>query len=288
MAAKVNDWDESEHPRHPAKTPGSKGGQFARVEIGGSGNYDDWASQLMAKVPYKKGRWVEATRPEPIVFERAVRDTLQRAKLSEAEIQAAIDDMDISEPEATLTNGPHTIQDYVGLQPQILAGFAKMVDELYVKFKPADGGAINIAIVPPEGMPDYDPSAPPGASLTGGATVSGTGIMWLNFKTFFSPQQGRFWMPVGQYVNPMSYVVAHEWGHVIDDDADAEKPGRKEFFERIQREHPMSRYAESSPAEAYAEAFAEWFLTTGEPFHPAAEEYAKEFGWPKPQSTHGT
>lgn len=286
MAPQIDPEFNEKHPRHPAGTPGSRGGQFAESPIGGTGNYDDWASQLMAKVPYKKGRWVEATRPEPIVFERAVRDTLQRAKLSEAEIQAAIDNMEIDAPEATLTNGPHTIQDYVGLKPEILAGFAKMVDELYVKFKPADGGAINIAIVPPEGMPT-NPNDPD-AKAPGGATIAGTGIMWLNFETFFARPQGRFWMPVAQYVNPMSYVVAHEWGHVIDDDADAEKPGRKEFFERIQREHPMSRYAESSPAEAYAEAFVEWFLTTGEPFHPAAEEYAKHFGWPKPQATHGT
>lgn len=267
------------HPRHPAKAPGGRGGQFAERP--------DWAQRLALGVPYRRGRWSETPSPGPMTFKRAVRDTLQQAGLSEAEIQTAIDDMEIPEPEATLTNGPHTIQDYVGLKPEVLQVFADMMDDLYVKFKPADGGALNISIVPPEGMPDFDP-AQPDKRGAGGATIAGTGIMWLNFQSFFAPSQGRFWMPVGEHVNPMQYVFAHEWGHVIDDDAEAQKPGRQEFFERVQRDYPMSRYAESSPAEAYAEAFAEWYLTTGNPLHPAADEYASEFGWPKPQSTHGT
>ena len=84
---------------------------------------------------------------------------------------------------------------------------------------------------------------------------------------------------------PMSYhTTIHEFGHATDTfkiDAVSQQTG-KELFERVKEDLP-SAYAKTQPVEAYAESFANWVYTKGEPTNPAVIEYAKTYGWRKPR-----
>jgi hypothetical protein len=95
---------------------------------------------------------------------------------------------------------------------------------------------------------------------------------------YFSVQEGStHWMPVSHQVSLIDYVVAHEWGHAIAERV-PEKIGQRRDMAYFQRRH-LSGYGNKEYDEAYAEAFAEWFLTRGQTTNEAAQAYAREFGW---------
>ena len=71
------------------------------------------------------------------------------------------------------------------------------------------------------------------------------------------------------------YTLAHEFGHAIT-------PWNR--MRSITREWSavgfyFSHYGQSDPAEGFAEAFAEFYLSEGKTINPAARAYAVDFGW---------
>lgn len=84
-------------------------------------------------------------------------------------------------------------------------------------------------------------------------------------------------MPVWQSVTPLEYTVAHEWGHTWDQRFGEDVLWREpDFPVRFMPEMVPYGFTEG---EAYAEAFAEWFLTEGQTSNGAAKWYARKHGW---------
>jgi hypothetical protein len=117
---------------------------------------------------------------------------------------------------------------------------------------------------------------------TGGETTLATGYMRINEKVMSQ----EFWpgMPVSKNVPSALYVLAHEWGHAFPDKESARD---KHVHHDAVAAGGMTRYGtvgagagnQNTPAEGYAEAFAEWSLTNGKTTNKAAQEYAKRFKW---------
>jgi hypothetical protein len=88
------------------------------------------------------------------------------------------------------------------------------------------------------------------------------------------------------------YTMAHEWGHLVEDwegnrtllsDLLAGLKANDRKIRALVKKHPeyMSRYGKSSPAEAYAEAYAKWRLqvSTGGNSDPLTDAFAERYGW---------
>lgn len=87
------------------------------------------------------------------------------------------------------------------------------------------------------------------------------------------------WSMAANYENNRSlYTVAHEFGHVIDTNANNATRGKVVGSYRRRLKNPAwwSEYGRENPKEAYAEAFAQWVL--GEKT-PVTEAFANHYGW---------
>jgi hypothetical protein len=76
------------------------------------------------------------------------------------------------------------------------------------------------------------------------------------------------------------YLVAHEWGHASLQPKDM----GPEFEDRLQHlwgEYPYrgSKYGATTPAEFYAEHFAEWHVSGGTTKNDVTQQMAVDFGW---------
>lgn len=110
---------------------------------------------------------------------------------------------------------------------------------------------------------------------------------------------GDHLMEAANGTNGQQYVLAHEIGHVLDEEhqhAREQTPGvsrpsvrETAAGQRLHGKHrsdpasDLSRYGRRNIAEAYAEAYAQW-IHGGPGSSIVADEYAAEFGWviPKP------
>jgi hypothetical protein len=122
-----------------------------------------------------------------------------------------------------------------------------------------------------------------GETLTGSATLSLSDALFpdhLGVGSFAGRRPGK--MPSAADVTGLRYVLTHEWGHVVTP-KETERPALRAAFE-VYGEF-LSEYGQTSEAEAYAEAFAEWVLTRGTTSNAGVQGYAKRFGWKVP--THG-
>lgn len=90
-------------------------------------------------------------------------------------------------------------------------------------------------------------------------------------------------------ISPILFTLCHEWGHAYqwyaqpeatyEDYGWASVPWWELKHKSRIRNTGMSRYGRTDPREAYAEAFAEWFLTCGKTENKAARTYADRRGW---------
>lgn len=272
------DWDESEHPRHPAGTPGGRGGEFRRFAAPGihrimantTAGWVERVSRRLAGHHYTPGAWQQ----ESIADYRFALEAELRQDLP----QDLIDEMfaDYDWPAAVYRNGDHlvTIQDRFlaqGRAREILA----QIDELQTRFPVQQ--KLRIAVVP-DWVIDGD---------RGGAFPQ-TGILYLADKafddwppdmaeTYTMPAAGR---PGG--VEMWRYALTHEWGHLVDPSwtSDPNDPLARQAqqMHEIAGKH-LSDYGRGDPTEAIAEAFAEFYLSRGQTTNPAAIAYAAWLHW---------
>ncbi|MCG5459628.1 phage portal protein [Micromonospora sp. PSH03] len=87
-------------------------------------------------------------------------------------------------------------------------------------------------------------------------------------------------MPSAADGSKIRYVMAHEYGHALMHSTDPPRSTVKEYAR--DNGDSLSEYGLSDHKEAYAEAFAEWYLSGGTTDNEAAQNYAKGFGWKKP------
>jgi hypothetical protein len=172
---------------------------------------------------------------------------------------------------ATYTNGPHRVQMVEAMPEASRAQFLDTVDHMIQTYP---GPTVNLSVQ------DKD-----FAWAVGGDTQLGTGNIRLNAQIFGYP--GSDWageahwgggMPASGNVSISQYVLAHEWGHAVNDEPFGAAPNYESAQARVAG---MSDYGKSSPYEAYAEAFAEWSLTGGKTTNVAAQQYARDYGWAK-------
>lgn len=160
---------------------------------------------------------------------------------------------------------------------------------------PAQAGTLNVTNFGTPSVPDFKPDR-----------FGKDRTIVVDLATFTNPPSLPGWtMPASRTTTAPAFVLTHEWGHVVDvmsDDyyVDNSETVINKFdanlngtFNRLGYRvfNSMSKYGQSSPAETYAEAFAEWAITGGETDNFAAKWYAKEFNWPKgtmnlPANTH--
>lgn len=99
----------------------------------------------------------------------------------------------------------------------------------------------------------------------------------------------KHFMPVADQAHGIEYVLAHEWGHAIEGDPGAQTARAVEgkatllsMYRKFKYDDDLSGYGGTSTHEAYAESFAEWWLTRGRTTNPVAQAYAREFDWRLP------
>ena len=112
-------------------------------------------------------------------------------------------------------------------------------------------------------------------AFVGGSTETDTRQIVLNEKAFTTPGQGGIGMPVAERTQGWAYTLVHEYGHASDP-----VMGQPiEFILWAGTSKSLSQYGQTDPAEAYAEAFAEWILSKGHTTNVAARQYARMLGW---------
>jgi hypothetical protein len=84
-------------------------------------------------------------------------------------------------------------------------------------------------------------------------------------------------MPVCMDVPVWKYTMAHEWGHMFDNRSYMEQ--QDQYISPKAKAKNMSAYGRSSPREAYAEAFAQYFLTGGSIKLSTVKWYAEQNAW---------
>lgn len=127
-------------------------------------------------------------------------------------------------------------------------------------------------------------------SGTLGYALLGSPQIWVAPATFKPEQDAQFaanvrsghFMPVGSTTNPISYVLAHEYGHTIDKHtSDATHPVHEHISPQSNTRfnQDLSRYGRTKRVESYAEAHAEWFLSGGKTTNPTVRAIAAAAGW---------
>lgn len=94
------------------------------------------------------------------------------------------------------------------------------------------------------------------------------------------------WMAESANHSTARVVIAHEFGHTIDDEGAMN--GARSSRERVnallaaQRAGTdISKYGHKNTEETYAEAFSEWHLSKGMTSNPTVQSLAQQFGWKK-------
>jgi hypothetical protein len=280
----VSDWDEAEHPRHPAKAPKGRGGQF---RLAASASHLITANSLEGWVKRVSQRLAGPVPPEwTPVSQQQYRADLH-AELSRDMPPDVVDEIfaDYEWPAGVWRAGDHVVT----IQSPHLLGMAgpifQHLNEMQRRFPVAQ--AIRFSVVPERNL---------GGDR--GTSIPGTGIFYISDETFDdwaevddggNPVPHDYTMPVGRpgpgRVEQWRYAMTHEWGHLVDPGAqDHNLVGYTDMQRQAQDmvedwEQHLSIYGRRAAIEATAEAFAEWFLTQGRTDNEAAQAYAAWLGW---------
>jgi hypothetical protein len=137
-----------------------------------------------------------------------------------------------------------------------------------------------------------------------GITTIGSPNIQLNWRLlmpdaktpgYFQPKN---FMPSAATADPIQYTLAHEWGHALEPTHRQHQAGEDIIVQMFNQataadaaaaeaEPPvapeMSEYAASDPEghEAFAEFFAEWYITPKHDWRGILRTFAEEFGWEK-------
>lgn len=276
------DWDESEHPRHPAGT--EDGGRF-RLAAPMSHHImaittPGWVRRVSARLTgHATGNWQQISREQ-------YRQHLH-AELSQDIPESVVREIfaDYEWPAVIYRSGDHivTFQNHLlarGRAAEVLAH----LDQLQWRF-PVEQ-QIRFAVVPEQNLQGDR-----------GVSLPGAGIFYISEETFddWNPKDpDDYTMPVGRRgrgrAEQWRYSMTHEWGHLIDpaavsmnvDGIDGSNPVQARALQMWQdlQKH-LSGYARKDKRglEATAEAFAEWFLSSGRTKNLAAQAYALIYGW---------
>lgn len=123
-------------------------------------------------------------------------------------------------------------------------------------------------------------------------TIRGTAFIRMNADSIASEKSFRqhvnndpeFFMPTAEHTGAAEYFLAHEWGHAIDyDDVPGGDPKTQALL-KSKINASLSEYGSIGSSwddvhEAYAEAFAEWWLSHGRTTNAAAVAYADMYQW---------
>lgn len=165
-------------------------------------------------------------------------------------------------------NGEHTVEISHAVPQERRRELLDAVDAMQTRFP--TGERLNVSVRP---SAEFEFGV-------GGETTIGSPNIRLNAKLLRPFTSEGHWpgMPASTTVSQAQYVLAHEWGHAVNSErytTPTDLPAAKA------RVTGMSDYGNSSPYEAYAEAFAEWSLTGGKTTNVAARQYAADYGWAK-------
>lgn len=103
-----------------------------------------------------------------------------------------------------------------------------------------------------------------------------------------SASEGGWWMPEAGKHSTLKTVLAHEFGHTIDDEGrHGGFGGRAQEANDIMRDQhhadEISKYGRTNRNEQYAESFMEWHLSKGQTNNKSVQALAKHYGWKVPQ-----
>lgn len=180
-------------------------------------------------------------------------------------------------PGGVVVNGPHriTIATPAPVSDSAMAELTRTLDQLMTRYpvRASIPYHTKLSIVPDNEIHPYL-----------GQSINRTPYITLSDAVFDGSVDRAFYtiasnkMPAFTKTPPTRYILAHEWGHTIslvhpDQMADA--------YETVRagKVTGMSEYGLEDMQEAFAEAFAEWFITEGKTRNPAARYYALKFGW---------
>jgi hypothetical protein len=112
-------------------------------------------------------------------------------------------------------------------------------------------------------------------------------------RTEFQPHEKNVWMKrstEGKVTSVAEYLMAHEWGHVVDyhrrfvKESDSRGDGSDGAFvikTLSDNRDGLSYYGRSERREGYAEVYADWFMNDGKGNPSWMDEMAKEQEWQK-------
>lgn len=112
---------------------------------------------------------------------------------------------------------------------------------------------------------------------TQGFVLTGEKVIHLRSTVLDNPKPDKgLLMPSVDNHGMLRYTVAHEWGHVVD--------GRGEFdsardFNSVKSKDGLSKYGQTNKREAFAEAMAEWALSSGSSSNPTVKYFADTYEW---------
>lgn len=115
-----------------------------------------------------------------------------------------------------------------------------------------------------------------------GMTVRGKPVMMIDaVRAKDVGETGEFMPSAFMHKDGIQYVIAHEWGHVIDtrssdDVVEHDIVKVNGVWKQIDG---MSSYGKTDPREGFAEAFADFYITDGKSNNPATKAYVEEEGW---------
>lgn len=275
-------WDPADHPRWPAGTP--RGGQFADLlDLGLP--IDQWETQLDQRLAenkkldaeYRPGRWRTVDTDEEIAVlakdlydgGREADPSFDREQLRQLAIQEA-QAMQPAGDTVELRNGGRVVRSRSPkADTDALRRVADQLDELDRR-NPAEG-RFTVTITPADDrtFAKHDGEA---------ETVRGEPFIRIKDTALDDSRDRSGFMPAADDHGRLEYVLAHEWGHAIDHRDDMES-----LVEGLGDNSTwLSAYGLTSGREAYAEAFAEWFLTKGHTDNKSAIMFAERYGWGQP------
>jgi hypothetical protein len=302
----ARDFDPADHPRWPAEAPDSHGGEFrgsgpVAVAEASTAWADAVARSIARRIPtvdhiddvdpeYRPGRWQRLTvagRRDMYVQEMLPVAARMARKyqpdLADEDIRAQVyaDAHEVVPDGATFyINGRHLVT-IRGNRPVDQHVLLAELDRLIVDYPPPDDLRLGVREAAFFASPDDDEEGVTYAeTVTGSATVGLSDGLFPDHLGVGSMDTGTgHKMPSAAHVTGLRYALTHEWGHVVTPKA-TEQVGLQAAFD-VYGPY-LSGYGRGKPAEAFAEAFAEWVLSRGVSGNLGVQGYAKRFGWKVP------
>jgi hypothetical protein len=189
-----------------------------------------------------------------------------------------------SETSTVWQSGEHKITNYAGgdgpyavSDKYVERVVIKTVDDLQAT-NPVDG-PIDVRIMPRLKVREFENSKE--MKTVNGVNILGTGAIKLNGSVAGNKSIGvSNKNPASMGKDSLQTTLVHEWGHAIDRrETVTPKGSRYPSPKGIAPLKTVSKYGETNVFEAYAENFAEFYLSKGTTTNKAATDSAKEFGW---------